>query len=308
VAYALSADDVVGNADDIPLGTGTLFHASPYDRPTGDEPYAIATSRDPLYAQSIAIPPGVAPGTYRLVAVLDPADDAVEYDETNNAMLGPAVKVTRPPMSLAVSVPARPVTIGRPATARVAFASTTGRPAARRYNVALYLSDDPVPSPDDLALPSQTVTASASAKRPWTLNVPFTLPLGSARPGTRYLIAVAAEPPISPPPRWSPGSTDATLTAAARVSVVGPRLSVAVRAVRPRAWAAEVTLRVTNGGNAPFAGATTLRVMLASAPDPTAALLSVRRTFSIRAGKSGDVTVAVPLAPADPSALVAIVG
>ena len=80
VYYYLSSDDVAGNADDIPL-VGSVFISSADQTQTG----------------TFQVPRSIAPGEYHLVARIDPFDDLRETDETNNAVVGPAVSVSSAP-------------------------------------------------------------------------------------------------------------------------------------------------------------------------------------------------------------------
>jgi hypothetical protein len=98
VRYALSSDDVVGNEDDIVLGVLPTIAE-------GDASPSVC-----LGVQWLTIAKGIAPGAYRLVAVIDPANEVAEADETNNAVVGPVVRVVDAGEVGRVVTPATPVT------------------------------------------------------------------------------------------------------------------------------------------------------------------------------------------------------
>lgn len=73
VRFVLTADDVLGNDDDIVLGS-TSAQASAY-------------SRSYAYGDVGALPADLTPGSYRIAAIVDPDNAVEEADETNNTSL-----------------------------------------------------------------------------------------------------------------------------------------------------------------------------------------------------------------------------
>jgi hypothetical protein len=292
VTYVLSKDSISGNADDIPLGTATAWAL-------GSDASGASASTAP--SPAFRIPVGIATGTYRLLAIVDPHDQVAETNETNNTMVGPAITVMSPELRATLVAGSSPtLRAGASGRALLRLTNPGGATVSHTYAVRLYLSKDKALSSDDRLFSTRRISVSVGTHRTAALSLPYTLPR-NAPLGTRYLIAAADVRPAkaaAAAKRRVRSLTATQFEAFARVSVVGPQLSAVVRKAKVHGGKTALTVRVSNRGNANFAGPATLRITLAAATN-AAALLSVRQNLTVGAGKHQDVILVLPQAVAD---------
>ncbi|MCA9553287.1 MAG: putative Ig domain-containing protein [Myxococcales bacterium] len=84
VDYVLSADDTLG-PEDVVVGTVST---------------SLAADDEELVLDALTLPLTVPPGRYRLGLVVDPGNQVVEVDETNNVAFGPWVEVYPPNLAV----------------------------------------------------------------------------------------------------------------------------------------------------------------------------------------------------------------
>lgn len=150
---------------------------------------SLAAGASSSGSTSITIPTTWAGGTYYLGAIADPANAVVETDEANNVAVGAALTIIGPDLvAAAVTAPAFAVVGETLAVADTVVASAAGG-ATPAFDVAIYLSTDPVISTSDTLLAWRSVAplvpgGSSSA------TTPVTVPVGLA-PGTYYLGVIA---------------------------------------------------------------------------------------------------------------------
>jgi len=167
---------------------------SPDDQLLGRVPAeALAAGKSSLVYQAIALPTGVAPGTYYLLAVADYLDQVIEANEQNNTF---AQRLTIAPPCVDVSfgkrLSAEPSQVGPGGSLTVTYSLLNeGNSALDSAAVGYYLSADRTLSPDDVLLDHVAAGplltgwfVSKSVTR--ALTVPAATPLG-----LRYLLLVA---------------------------------------------------------------------------------------------------------------------
>ncbi len=137
---------------------------------------------------SVTIPSGTAGGTYYLGAIADADGYVTERVETNNALTGNTILVTKPDLiSTAVSGP----TSSAPGLS--VYVSNTvrnqGNGAAGAFSVGLYLSTDNVITTADTRVGTRSVTSLAAGANS-SASTSVTIP-PSLAPGTYYWGAIA---------------------------------------------------------------------------------------------------------------------
>jgi subtilase family serine protease len=157
---------------------------------------------------SFPLPTTIAPGSYRLVVVVDDAQDVAEVSETNNVSVlnaagttitVPARGADQNGSDLTITGPTAPLTLinGAPSTALIqARLNNLGNAAATGSTVSAYLSTDGVLDANDFALSADIfggqLVASAFAPGSTNGDVAFAIP-GNVPVGQYFLILFADE-------------------------------------------------------------------------------------------------------------------
>lgn len=322
VSFYLSADDVAGNEDDILLGSFTRNA-----RFAGAYPPGAVLFSQVFLSDSFTIPASVQAGTYHIVTTVDPDNQFVETDETNNSIVGGTITIAPPDDSSAgdtpvdtgapddtdtttdtpqadtpasdltaqLTAPTGPMRAGAAGRASLTLQNQSTSAITRKYHLTFYLSSDPTLSANDTPFYSRAITARLRPGRSATLKLKFTLPT-SADAGDQYLIAVAD--PVLPTAKASRRANNAaanvSLRASAKITVAAPQLAASVQSVNSipgRSNASRVTLRVTNSGTATFAGLATLTLLPDS--DSTTPLANLTRRLSLKPGKHADLSLII---------------
>jgi subtilase family serine protease len=182
VRYVLSVDNIIGNADDITIGTQTIAAG-------------LAAGATTTFTASLDIEPGnLALGSYYLAAVADSGSVLSESNEADNVAITTSASliVARPDLRAEISASAQTVTPGNPVVANITVrnASAVQTPG---FVVLVYLSADGTVGAGDVLL--QTITIGSDRlglAANGSATIPLSVPLPtSATPGTYRLIVVA---------------------------------------------------------------------------------------------------------------------
>ncbi len=182
VRYVLSVDNIIGNADDITIGTQTIAAG-------------LAAGATTTFTASLDIQPSnFALGSYYLAAVADSGSVLSESNEADNTAITTSASliVARPDLRAEISASAQTVTPGNPVVANITVrnASAVQTPG---FDVRVYLSADGVVGAGDVLL--QTIfigTDTLGLAANGSATIPLSVPLPtSATPGTYRLIVVA---------------------------------------------------------------------------------------------------------------------
>jgi subtilase family serine protease len=140
------------------------------------------------WVEQIVIPGDLAPGTYYVGMIVDPANDIVEASESNNVVVAALMRVTEPQV-----IDLRAISFDAPTTAVAGTTmnvSTTvangGNATSGTYKVNYYLSVNDSLGTSDYLLKSVTRTALAgAASQTWieSLGLPVNLAAGTYRIG-----------------------------------------------------------------------------------------------------------------------------
>ena len=138
---------------------------------------------------TVTIPLTTPPGTYHLGAIADCQDKVVEISKANNALASAPIEIVVGPDLAVVALegPARAGTGGTLSVTNAVQNVGTGNPGS--VTVGLYLSLDPVITPDDLRLTSRSLSGPAPGQTN-TAATAVTIPL-TTPPGAYYLGAIA---------------------------------------------------------------------------------------------------------------------
>ncbi|MFN7375147.1 MAG: CARDB domain-containing protein [bacterium] len=181
VRYVLSVDNIIGNADDITIGTQTIAAG-------------LAAGATTTFTASLDIQPSFVLGSYYLAAVADSGSVLSESNEADNIAITTSASliVARPDLRAEISASAQTVTPGNPVVANITVrnASAVQTPG---FDVRVYLSADGVVNAGDVLL--QTIfmgTDTLGLAANGSATIPLSVPLPtSATPGTYRLIVVA---------------------------------------------------------------------------------------------------------------------
>jgi hypothetical protein len=296
ISYVLSADDILGNEDDILL-PGPVFgrneHMTLYpfnlDHASFDRP------------DSFTIPDSVPAGTYRLFAVADPDNHFAETDESNNVLDAGQITVVNPDLLYSLTLasqsglkrPIKSVTPGTPSRAALKLTNPGKSTLSRNYAVRFFLSDDATLSPDDRLFSRQSIRATLPTGHSATLPLTYTLPR-TARVGTRYLIVVADPKPNKPSalrPLSATAAAAARIQAVTRINVTAPKLTATILRTKTTGDSIRLTLRITNTGNARYHSTATLQILSESSSDP---LRTLNKHLSLKPGQHRNITLRLP--------------
>jgi subtilase family serine protease len=242
---------------------------------------------------TVTLPSDIPPGTYRLGAIVDPRNQTIEKDETNNALAGALIVVDAPDLQVtSVSGPSTAPTGGTITVHDTVTARPTGG-GAGPFTVGIYLSPDPVITTADARLGERTV-ASLTPGASSSGDTAITIPTGW--PGGTYYIGAIAD--------WANKvvETDETNNAAVgnAITVVGPDL-VAAALTAPASLVVGQTVGVEEtvaasaaGGNAPPVD---VAIYLSTDPiiTPSDTLLGWRSVPALAPGSSSTATTTVTI-------------
>ena len=288
--FYLSSDDVL-DAGDVLLVTRTGGNLNP-----GASRTETAT---------VMIPPDTAPGTYHVIAVLDPLGQMAEMDETNNVMVSAAMPITlyRPDLRLtSVSIPAAGA-VGRPLA--ITNTVTNGGPApAGPFTIRFYLSTDATLDASDVLLGTRMLGglgAGASSTAVTTL----TIPANTSAPASYQVIAVVDA--LEQQTELDETNNTLASSGSVQVSLYRPDLTITSLTAPANATAGHtlaITSTVKNTGPAP-AGAFTVRFYLSSDEtlDAGDVLLGSRMVGGLASGamSTAVTTVTIPANTSVPS-------
>ncbi|MDA0711200.1 MAG: hypothetical protein O3B73_13430, partial [bacterium] len=169
VSLFLTADDSIGNQDDVRVGTATL---------TG----LLAAGDRKTVKLSITIPSQQALGTYRLAAVADVGKIETEKDETNNTTFSsvPVDVVPSPPDLLFVTDPAGRERVFRGVidTVAVQIRNQGIGDASGAFDVFVFLSSDGIADSSDVQVGSVRVAVPIASGQTIDVPIPVIVPPG----------------------------------------------------------------------------------------------------------------------------------
>jgi RHS repeat-associated protein len=237
---------------------------------------------------TVKIPLGLQ-GTYYLGAIADYLDAVAESDEDDNASSGVPLLVAAPDLRVAASAPASAGAGTAVDVTTAVTADATGGNAGA-FRVGIYLSTDPVITPEDRLLGSRWVSSLAAGATN-TASKTVTLPRGLV--GTYYVGAIAdylnAVAESEESNNASPGGAIELLAPDLTVaSVAGPAAS------SPGALV-DVTTGVAAGADGGSAGASRVGIYLSTDEDITTSdkLLGYRTVSALPAGATSEGTTQV---------------
>jgi len=183
----LTSDGVLGNADDVFLGTFTVNGIGANGTPTGT-----------VSGTASVVAPNTTPaGDYSVAIVVDPSGSVIESDKGDNQLIGSAIHINPLP-DLTVTDVSGP--LGAQANQTVPVSTTVLASTAdvvSSFNVDLYLSiDQTISAADDIFLGQRTVTAPLLAGQTDTATISVTIP-GAVAQGVYYLGAIV-DPVVDP--------------------------------------------------------------------------------------------------------------
>lgn len=141
----------------------------------------------------VTIPPTLAPGTYYIGAIADDGKVQAESNETNNALAGATIVVTRLVDLVETSVTTTATTVARGASFTITDTETnagTNNMTATGNAVYFYLSKDAVITAGDTLIGQRLVSGSLAAGASSTASTVVTVP-STLAPGTYYIGAIA---------------------------------------------------------------------------------------------------------------------
>jgi hypothetical protein len=248
---------------------------SPSAIPLGTLPAAVTTS--------LRVPANLAPGTYHLIATIDPDDAIDESDESNNTAVTPAtIRVVASDLRGTLTPKPAAVRTGDPATLLLSLTNPNNKTIKRNYNVTFYLSDDKVFSPDDSRFSRQKFSLVLNKKQSGARALNYKLPLATPL-GTRFVIAVLDTPkPVA--------QAHLELTSKP-LKITAPKLTAQIRSLQRRGPSTLVTLRLTNTGTAAQTAPVTVQLNAASQQKP---LLITKRPLTLAPKKFVQFTLTLP--------------
>ncbi len=290
VYYYLSTDATITSADTL---LGSRYAT------------ALAAGASSSGSVAVTVPATLAPGTYYIGAIADGTNQQAETNETNNALAGATLTVTRDVdlVMTAVSVAATSVGAGSSFTISdtVKNNGSTGM-TANGSNVYYYLSTDATITSADTLLGSRYATAlaaGASSSGSVAVTVPATL-----APGTYYIGAIAdGTNQQAETNETNNALAGATLTVTRDVDLVMTAVSVAATSVGAGSSFTISDTVKNNGSTGMTANGSNVYYYLSTDATITSAdtLLGSRYATALAAGasSSGSVAVTVPatLAP-----------
>ena len=260
-------------ADSVLLGTRTLGALSGHGTST--------------LTTSLPIPASLpVPAAYRVMAVLDSAQQQTELDESNNTLTSSSIAVTpyRPDLTVTDLVLPAKAQAGRPLAIRHTVRNVGNAPAGA-FAVRFFLSSDDTLDGGDVLLGSRNVAALGAGVSSTAITT-LTLPGNTSVPGTYRVIAlIDAAGQVAELNETNNTAVSSPLPVTAyRPDLTISKLSVPVTAQAGRPLA--ITHTVSNIGPAP-AGAFVIRFYLSTDDrlDPSDVLLgsTQRRRASRRA-------------------------
>ena len=276
VALYLSTDAVIDPATDQLLTTRSV---------PGLAPGAVSAA-----TTSVKIPDGLAPGTYFIGAVADPADAVVEASESNNRRASGALTVVT--ADVATTAATAPAAAAPGATILVGNTVKNNTSSAlSAFTVGFHLSTDDVLDGADVLLGTRNV-ASLGATATSSASTPVTIP-GTTAPGL-YRIIVRADEGLA----FSDLDESNNVRPTAPI-VVGPDLMVSALTAPAKAQAGQtigLSGTVRNAGAAMAAGQTSVLAYYLStdaALDGGDVLLGTRTVGTLGAGASSAATTSI---------------
>lgn len=265
---------------------------------------ALGSGATSTLTTSLTIPATLpVPAAYRVMAVLDSAQQQTELDESNNTLTTSSIAVTayRPDLTVTnITLPAT-AQAGRPLAIRHTVRNAGPAPAGA-FAVRFFLSADDVLDAGDVLLGARSIGALAAGASSTAITT-LTLPGNTSVPGTYRVIALvdALGQAIE-----LDETNNAAVSSPVPVTAYRPDLTISALTVPATARAGRplaITHTIRNLGPAP-AGAFVIRFYLASGDvlDPGDVLLGTRRVAALGAGASSAAitSVTVPVTTAVP--------
>jgi subtilase family serine protease len=277
-------------ADSVQLGTRALG--------------ALGAGATSTLATSLKIPATLpVPAAYRVMAVLDSAQQQTELDESNNTLTTSSIAVTayRPELTVTnITLPAT-AQAGRPLAIRHTVRNAGPAPAGA-FAVRFFLSADDVLDAGDALLGARSIGALAAGASSTAITT-LKLPGDTSVPGTYRVIALvdALEQATE-----LDETNNAAVSSPVPVTAYRPDLTISALKVPATAQAGRplaITHTIRNLGPAP-AGAFVIRFYLSAGDvlDPGDVLLGTRSVAALGAGASSAAitSVTVPVTTAVP--------
>jgi subtilase family serine protease len=177
VRFYLSADSVITTSD-TSLGNRNVAGLGPGASSTADT--------------TVTVPAGLAPGTYYIGAIADPANQMIESNESNNTRAGNQITITvvYPDLFMtSVSGPTSAQAGDAVTVSNTVAASADGGSVTHSFKVRIYLSTDAVITSSDYYIGVRTVSSLASGASS-AANTAVTIS-STLAPGTYYIGAIA---------------------------------------------------------------------------------------------------------------------
>ncbi|WP_041450512.1 CARDB domain-containing protein [Anaeromyxobacter dehalogenans] len=173
VKYYLSSDPTITTSD-VPLGNRYLS-AGLKDGESSTATLAFS-------------PPTSISGTYYVGAIVDATSQVSESDETNNALAGPVITITKPDL-VVTALTATPTTVPLGSSLTVTDSVTvTGGKTLSSFYVRYYLSTDPVITASDISIGSRSIGAAMTPGQ--SNSATTTLSPSTSITGTYYVGAI----------------------------------------------------------------------------------------------------------------------
>ncbi len=152
---------------------------------------SLAAGAEQTLNSTVTIPVSVNEGTYYVGAIADYSNIVIETDETNNALAGNQITITKLPPDLTITSVSGPVSggTGQSITATVTV-KNQGAALAGRFYVGLYLSSDATITTGDSRPGFVYMSNGLAAGAQQTLTITGTIPTTLAS-GLYYLGAIA---------------------------------------------------------------------------------------------------------------------
>ena len=284
VKLYLSADDAL-DAGDALLGSRVVS--------------SLAAGATSMAVTTVTIPAATPPGTYRIIAVTDTAEQQVELDETNNTLVSRgtvAITLYQPELMLTALGTPPAGAAGRPTTISSSVRNAGPAPATA-FAVRFYLSSSPTLDASAVLLGARTISSLAAGATS-TAPTMVTIPANTSVPSTYHVVAV-----VDALGQQTELDESNNVMATGGPMTITPYLpDLQITAVSAPAGASAgrslaISHTVKNAGPAP-AGAFTVRFYLSSDEilDGGDILLGARALSSLAAGASSPAvtTVAIP--------------